>query len=343
MTAVEHAVSTDFTVLLVGAGAVGARAARQLVDTPGLSRLLVAGRSDERVRRVVRAIGAVAEAIPLKAGGAVPTGVDVVVTALPAGPDVAVARASVAAAVPVASVADDEGGIAALRALDPDAREKGVTVAVGCGLAPGLADVLARHAGAALDRVDEVHVARAGVAGPASRASVRRARHERPAEWRHGEWDRERHGGAELVWFPDPIGARECETVAAGTALLVDSLPGLERATTRFAELPARRLGAAQGRPAPEDTWGAVRVEVWGSNGQARAPVVYGVIERTAVAAGTVLAVTTLALVGALPAGTAPTPSGAHGLGALVDPPAFLGELARRGVQAAVFEGVAVA
>jgi hypothetical protein len=34
---------------------------------------------------------------------------------------------------------------------------------------------------------------------------------------------------------------------------------------------------------------------------------------------------------------------GARALGAVVDPAAFLGELARRGVKAAVFEGVAVA
>jgi hypothetical protein len=305
--------------------------------------LLIASRGDQRAQRAARALGSRAEFVTFAAGDALPSGVNAVATALPAGPDVAVARVAVAAGVPVASAVDDEGGIAALRALDPEARDEGVTVAVGCGLAPGLADVLACHAGAAVDRVDEVHVARVGVAGAASRTAVRRAHHERPAEWRHGAWERERHGGAELVWFPDPIGARECETVAAGTALLVDSFPGIERATTRMAEPPARRFASALGRPPPEDTWGAVRVEVWGSKGRARVPVVYGVIERTAVAAGTVLAVTALGLAGAPVGITAPPPTGVHGLAGLVDPPAFLAELARRGVKAAVFEGVAVA
>jgi hypothetical protein len=71
--------------------------------------------------------------------------------------------------------------------------------------------------------------------------------------------------------------------------------------------------------------------------------VVYGVIERTAVAAGTVLGVTGAALAGALPdVGAVPTP-GAFGLGAVVEPVPFLAELARRGVKAAAFEGVAVA
>jgi len=333
------------TVLLVGAGAVGSRAARQLVDTPGLTRLLVAGRGRDRLQRIARVLGRVAESVALTPGDPIPAGVDAVATALPPEPDVAVARAAVAARVPFASAGDDDGAIAALLALDDAARAAGVTLATGCGLAPGLADVLVRHAGGVLETVDEVHVARAGVAGPASLASVRRARRERPAEWREGAWHRERRGGAELVWFPDPIGPRECEPVAAGTALLVASIPGLERATTRFDEPPARRVGTALGRRPPEDSWGAARVEVWGSRGRARASVVYGAIDRTAVAAGTMLAVTALGLAGAGPAPARPTvyEHGAHGLAGLVDPPPFLGELARRGVKAAVFEGAAVA
>jgi hypothetical protein len=62
------------------------------------------------------------------------------------------------------------------------------------------------------------------------------------------------------------------------------------------------------------------------------------------VAAGTVLAVTAARLAGALP--TLPLRAGheygAQGLGALLEPPPVLAELARRGVKAAVFEGVAV-
>ena len=75
----------------------------------------------------------------------------------------------------------------------------------------------------------------------------------------------------------------------------------------------------------------------------ARTSVVYGVIERTAVAAGTVLGVTGAWLARALPALDPLPPAGAHGLGAVVDPALFLAELASRGVKAAAFEGVAVA
>jgi hypothetical protein len=73
-----------------------------------------------------------------------------------------------------------------------------------------------------------------------------------------------------------------------------------------------------------------------------REPVVYGAIERTEIAAGTVLALTAAALAGALPTLLTRRP-GVHGLGAVVAPRAFLAELAQRGVKVAVFEGVPVA
>jgi hypothetical protein len=333
------------TVLQVGAGAVGARAARQLVDTPGIDRVLVADVDDRRLAAVGHALGRRAETVDYVPGSPLPDGVAAVATALPPGPDVAVARRAIASGVACASALDDHDGIAALLGLDDEARAARVVVAAGCGLAPGLADVLARHAAGTLTRVDEVHIARSGVAGPVSRATVRRAHRDRPAEWRDGVWQRERRGGPELVWFPDPVGVRECDPVAAGTALVVAAFPGLARTSTRLDEPPGRSFANVMTRRVVDDGWGAVRVEVWGWRGSARETIVYGVIERTAVAAGTVLAVTAARLAGALPALSLRPGSeyGVQGLGALFDPPPFLAELARRGVKAAVFEGVAVA
>ena len=40
--------------------------------------------------------------------------------------------------------------------------------------------------------------------------------------------------GDELIWFPDPVGARECELVATGVELLVAATPGVERVTVRL-------------------------------------------------------------------------------------------------------------
>jgi hypothetical protein len=331
------------TALLVGAGATGARAARQLVDTDGLDRLLVADRDPDRARSLAAAIGSVASTVPLDEP--FPDGVDVVALAIPARIGAAVAERAVDAGVPVAAIADERDGIAALLGLDAAARAAGVMVLVGCGLVPGLGDVLARHAADSLDSADEVHVARVGAAGPACLSALRRARREPPIEWLDGTWHTPERRGHELVWFPDPIGARECEVVAPGVELLRDSLPELRRASVQVGEVPVRRASVSLLTRRPlDDGWGGARIEVWGWRGRTRETVVYGVIERPAVAAGTVLAVSAACLAGLLPpAALRVEPVGARALGAVVDPAAFLGELAHRGVKAAVFEGVAVA
>lgn len=326
------------TVLLVGAGAVGVRAGRQLVDTPGVEQLLVTARGSGRASQVADALGA--QAVPF---GELPAGLGAIALALPGAPAATIARAAVDAGVPVAAACDDEEGLTELRALDDAARSREATVVLGCALAPGLTDVLARHAANLLDEPDEVHVARAGTAGPACTATLRRARREKPLEWGPQGVHEARRAGAQLVWFPDPVGARECVTIAGGAELLPDAVPGVRRATIRAADAPpTRRFPPA--RRNTDDEWGAARVEVWGWRDGRREAVVYGVIERPAVAAGTVLAVTVARIAGCLPDLQLRDGSpGARSLGALVEPAPFLGELARRGVKAAAFEGVPVA
>lgn len=331
------------TVLLVGAGAVGARAGRQLVDTPGVDRVLVADRSRTRAEEVADVLGRTARAVPPPTW--IPDDVDAVATALPSDATVDVARAAVVAGRPLAAVIDEEPRINELLALDDAARKAGTTLAIGCGLAPGLAEVLARHAANALEGADEVHVARVGAAGDACVATLRRLRKDRALEWHEAAWRSERRLGAQLVWFPEPVGARECEVAASGVALLRDAVAGVRHVTVRVGEPPVRSAAVALlGRKPVDDGWGAARVEVWGWRGGARDAIVYGVIERPATAAGTVLAVTTARLAGLLPeVELVDEPTGARGLGTLVHPAPFLAELARRGVKAAAFEGVAVA
>jgi hypothetical protein len=326
------------TVMLAGAGAVGVRAGRQLVDTPGVDQLLVSSRDADRAQDLARVLGG--EQVPF---GDLPTGVDAVAAAVPGPAAVPLSTRAVAAGISVAAVSDDADGITGLLALDSAARDRGVQVVVGCALVPGLADVLARHAADALDRADEAHLARAGAAGESCAASLRRARRDRPVEWSDGERRVQRRVGPELVWFPDPIGARECITIATGVETLHQAVPTVERATVRAADVPSARRGRLR-RHRDEDDWGAARVEVWGWHGETREAVVYGVIERPAVAAGTALAVAAARVAGALPeVRLLSSEPGARGLGAFVEPAPFLAELARRGVKAAAFEGVAAA
>jgi hypothetical protein len=330
-------------ILLAGAGAVGVRAGRQLADTPGLTRLLVTAREPEQARGLAGSLGNAAEAVPFDDPQL--SEVSAVASALPANATLRLTHAAIRSGTSVAAVGDEDAALAALLGTDAAARVAGVGVVAGCALVPGLGEVLARHAANGLDSADEVHVARVGTAGPACVAALRRVRRERALEWHDGEWRSERRLGRQLVWFPDPVGARECEAAAAGVSLLRDAIPELRHASVSVGEPPPRSqlLANIGGAPAGTD-WGAARIEVWGWRGAARASIVYGVIEQPAVAAGTVLAVAAARLAGLLPdVGLLREPVGASGLGTLVEPTSFLAELARRGVKAATFEGVAVA
>ncbi len=329
------------TVVVAGLGETGIRTARQLLDTQSVDRVVVASRTENHARAVAEALHDGAVPWVLSNGDELPPDADAVACALPAGRELALARAAIERGIPLASVTDEADALAALHGLDASARSRGTTVLPGCGLAPGLADVLVRHAAGVLDAVDEIHVARFGVAGDACADVARRVHHEPSVEWRGHIVVNDRRRGAELVWFPDPVGARECTLVATGVEQLAAANEGVERVTVRLGEAVVRRFTPPNRRD-PAAGFGAVRAEVWGWRGAERATVVYGVIERTAVAAGTVLGTAAAWLAGALPDVGEPE-AGAHDLGSAVKPVPFLAELARRGVKAAVFEGVAVA
>ncbi|MGH9000988.1 MAG: hypothetical protein ACRDY7_16535 [Acidimicrobiia bacterium] len=330
------------TVLLVGVGAVGRRAARQLSETEGVERILIADRNTARAREVAAAMGSAAEPVGWRPGDPVPSGVGVLAAAVEGSAEVAVARCAVEAGVPAALCTDGPGAVDGLLALDAAAARVGVAIAAGCGLAPGLADVLARHAGDALDQVDEVHVARSGSAGPACKAALARGGRSGTGVWRDGSWLLERAGGGRsLVWFPDPVGGRECRRASSGQVpLLIDAFPGLRRASIRVARGGSDSTGGRVSRRRrldPDGEWGAVWVEVRGRRGRSEEVLVYGAVDRMTFAAGSVLAVAAVWLAG-LGEGQVRR-AGVHGLAALVDPVPFLADLAQRGVRAAVVEG----
>jgi hypothetical protein len=325
--------------LVVGAGEVGTRAARQLVDTAGFASIRLADRDTARARDIADAMGDAVRPVDFEPGDPIPSDVAVVVCAVPAGVSHDVVAAGIAAGVPVATSEDEHDALEALLALDPNARTAAATVAVGCGLAPGLTDVLAVHAANLFEHIDEVRVARTGWAGPASVDTVRHERRLPARAWRDGSWREERSPGDDLVFFPDPIGGRDCRIVTGATRLLVDTFPNVSRLSFQLGEPPRRTR--FRRRFGDEGEWGAARVEVWGRRDGSHGCLTYGVVDRTAVAAGTVLAVVAARLAGTL--GPVVKQPGVQGLGVLLEPVPFLAELAQRGVRAAVFEGVPVA
>jgi predicted dinucleotide-binding enzyme len=322
---------------VIGAGAVGARLARQLLSSEAVQSLAIRDERASRLDAVVGSMGSAAEAD--RGGYADPVDADVVALAGPVGAHVEQARAFLARNQHVVSVTDDLNEVRALLDLDIEARERGVSVVVGAGFCPGLTCVLAAHAAARFDEVDEVHVAKAGTGGPACARQHHRALGRMAVDWREGGWIQRPPGsGRELCWFPDPIGAQDCYRAALPDArLLVPAFPGVRRVTCRVAATRRDRLTA--GLPMlwpthPEGGPGAVRVEVRGQRDGARDVVVFGAIDRPAVAAGAVAAIAAIwAVEGRL------RRVGAGGLAELAVPGPFLGELARRGVRTAVFQG----
>jgi saccharopine dehydrogenase-like NADP-dependent oxidoreductase len=321
-------------ILLVGAGAVGARAARQLVEAGDVEEVFVSDLDAARRAAVVQATGDKATDV----GNDREVEADAVLLAGPVGSHAAEAARHVAAGRTVVSTSDSISDVQALLDLDGAARERSVALVVGAAFSPGYSCVLARHAAAGFDEVAEVHIARSGTGGPACARHHHASLTGRGLDWRDGEWQRRPAGsGRELCWFPDPIGAEDCYRAELPDALLLQPLfSGASRVTARLAATRRDRLSAhlpMLRKPHPEGLVGAVRVEVRGRrNGQTEVRVL-GALDRPAVAAGAVAALATRwAVDGRLP-------PGAQGLGALAEPVPFLVALATVGIKAAVFEG----
>lgn len=318
--------------LVVGAGAVGARAVRQLVESAEVSEVIVSDTDAARQTAVVASSGDKATA------GSDDTAVDAVVLAGPAGTHAELAGRHLASGRIVVSTSGSIEDVRALLDLDAEAEVRGVPVVVGAAFAPGFSCLLARHAAAQLDVVTEVHVARSGTGGPACARQHHAALTGEALDWRDGGWQRRRAGsGRELCWFPDPVDGQDCYRAELPDALLlVPAFEGIERVTARLAANRRDRVSAhlpMLRKPHPEGLVGAVRVEVRGRRHGESHTVVLGALDRPAVAAGAVAAHALLAATrGELPAGAA-------GLAALADPVPFLRILAGIGIKAARFDG----
>lgn len=322
---------------VIGCGAVGARVARQLVSSAGVDALVLRDTRVNWLHSVAESLGPTAQVeLPPYSS---PPDVDVVVLATPAGTHAPLARAAVAASIPVVSTSDSVDDVRLLLSLDGEARRRDVPVVVGAGFTPGLTCVLARFGARSLDVVDEIHVAKVGTGGPACARQHHRALSGAAFDWRDGAWMRRRGGsGRELVWFPEPVGGRDCYRGSlADPILLLPSFPGAARITSRMGatrrdrltmRLPMLTPPHAEGGP------GAARVELRGVRDGAREVVVYGVMDRPAVAAGAVAAVTAL-----WTHDKRLCAQGAAGLAQMVEPRPFLAELADRGTRVAVFDG----
>lgn len=323
---------------VVGAGAVGVRAARQLLFLGETDSLAVVEPDRSRLDAVIASLGPPATAAPDVASAA--DGADVVVLATSDGHRAA-AEAALDRGASVVSVSDGVGDVRALLSMDAEARERGVHVVVGAGFSPGLSCLLAAHAARGFEEVEEIHVAKVGTGGPQCARQHHVALQGPAVESAAGTWRRRRgSSGRALIWFPDPVCGVDCYRAALPEPLLLaGAFPKAERITARVGANRRDRLTAhlpLLRRPHPEGGLGALRVEVRGRQGQVHGDRVLGAVDRPALAAGAVAAVAARWAVDGRLART-----GAAGLAVLADPGPFLAALAERGVKAAIFEGAA--
>jgi saccharopine dehydrogenase-like NADP-dependent oxidoreductase len=327
----------SLNVAVLGAGAVGARVVRQLASTPEVTSITIADADARRAAGTAASIAEPRRVLAVPPGPTWASGADVAVLATPSGHRAEVQRL-LEAGIAVVSTADGLDEVRSLLALEAEAVERRLPVVLGAGFGPGLTDVLAAHAAATFDAIDEIHVSRMGTGGPACARQHHRALAGEAVEWRSGAWARRRAGsGRELAWFPDPLGPADCYRAAVPDPLLLAAaFPGAERITARLAANRRDRLTAhlPMLRPPHRETGlGAIRVEVRGRRGAARDVQVLGAIDRPAIAAGAIAALAAVA------AARGEVPPGVGGLARGIAPVPFLAELARRGVKAAAFVG----
>ncbi len=322
-------------VLLFGAGATGTRIGRQLNSSGIIDQLEIVDTDPGRAQRLITSL---ADGAAMGSARRLDRDISTIVLATPSGTQAALARKAVSAGIPVVSTSNQISEVRKLLALDQKALKSGVPLVIGAGCMPGLSCLLARHGAREFDQVEEAHVTKVGTGGPACARQHHRALSSTAIDWRDGAWTKRPGGsGRELVWFPDPVGGRDCYRAALPDALLlVPHLAGVQRLTARQAGTRRDRLTAPLPMLRPphvEGGIGGVRVELRGRVGTERRVVVFGAVDRPAVLTGAVAAAVVLHVLGNLMA------PGAYGLAGVNDSGGLLRTLKARGVNPLRFEG----
>ena len=144
-----------------------------------------------------------------------------------------IVRTAIRAGRDYLSLCDDPGALQEVLTLDAEAKRKGVRILCGCGLTPGLSNLLARRAGAKLDSVETLEIAwfldMGSNLGMATLEHLLRSfggkapvcRDGRPAMTRAASWE-------EMVEFPSPVGWQVVSYLGHPEPItLTGSLPGV--------------------------------------------------------------------------------------------------------------------
>ena len=285
------AVVNTTSVAVIGLGVVGGRVARQLAADG--RRVLVHDHQADVSRTLAR--GATVEQL-LDPATLNPVTTPVVILATGSS-QVTWAHQLLERGHHVVSTSDDVRDTQQLLELGSLALQQGRSLLVGAAASPGLSGLLTAELGLRVDVIDEIHVASHGTGGPACARQHHTALAGEAWGWHDGEWIHRPGGsGRDLLWFPEPIGGKDCYRAAMSDPILLHiAFPEAQRISARMSANRRDRLTSRLpmlAPPHPEGGLGGVRVEVRGSRHGQRLTEVAGVAERTGIIAAAVAAAT---------------------------------------------------
>lgn len=365
-------------VLLLGAtGVAGRKTAAELLRQPAVDALWLCGRKQEELDDLAAAFGNPDRLRPrafdlseASLHGNLFRDADVVVSC--AGPGYATeepaARAAVEGGAAYISLCDDAAGLEGVRPLNDRAVAAGVPVISGCGLSPGITNLLIAHGETLLDAVDSIDIslARSSVESHGEATThhlLYELAHEAPVVKDHRQVGEPSGSAPRLIFFPEPIGWVEtfrighpevltlpqtypdvaavqfrvglAERITMDTARAFGATPLARNETARSifvaATKPLRPL--IDRLPPRGPAWSGARVDLHGRKDSAPKTVSLAVVDRLLNFTSATLTLATLRLgEGAVRA------TGVVPVEAAFDPQSFLRDLSRRGIAVAELE-----
>lgn len=209
-------------IVLGGGGTMGMVTVRDLTESPDVSEVIIGEANLKQGEKVAKWTGS--EKVALREmdvtdhGGLVDaiSDADAVANAIPYHLNLKVTKAAIEARKPLT----DLGGVYYMTLeqlkLHREAQEAGVTIVLGCGVAPGIADIMAKYGADKLDSVEEVHIRYGEInLEPAkykwSFRTVLEEYTQGPVVYANGEFKQlQPFSGKHVFKFPSPIGERSC-------------------------------------------------------------------------------------------------------------------------------------
>ena len=149
--------------LVIGAGMMGSAAAYDLANSAGVEKVIVADRDGNRAKAVAGSIGPKAEAATIDTGVrgdviALMRRVDGAIGATSYTHNFDLTKAAIEARIHFCDLGGNMEVVYRQMTLDPAAKEADVLILPNCGLAPGMACVIAAGAAAKFSEVAEIHI-----------------------------------------------------------------------------------------------------------------------------------------------------------------------------------------